>query len=270
MISQLVIIPTGGLANRMRVIASAISLAQYYNLVPVILWNNTEGLKADFEDLFLPLPHASGRIENNRKARYNISGTKDYLLRWLPLHLRFNHVIHNFNAYEQGDLADRLQGKSGSAVIISCNPLQPRYNLSQLFVPQRHIQEQIDAMASRFTPHTIGVHIRRTDNNLSIRQSPLEVFIEKLDTELQHDPDASFFLATDDEEVKKHLRKRFPGRIFTGTQPADRNSVTGMTDAVIDLYALSRTRKIIGSYFSSYSQMAADLGEIAVEYALKT
>ena len=45
-----------------------------------------------------------------------------------------------------------------------------------------------------------------------------------------------------------------------------RDSLDGMKMAVAELFALSRTSKIIGSYYSSYSQIAAELGNIAIEY----
>ena len=45
----------GGLCNRMRTIASTIFLAKKFNLVPTIYWNNVQGLKANFNDLFNPI-----------------------------------------------------------------------------------------------------------------------------------------------------------------------------------------------------------------------
>lgn len=44
-----------------------------------------------------------------------------------------------------------------------------------------------------------------------------------------------------------------------------RNSVAGMVDGAIDLYCLAATRRIIGSYWNSYSEIAAELGGIDLE-----
>ncbi len=41
-----------------------------------------------------------------------------------------------------------------------------------------------------------------------------------------------------------------------------RDDPAAMEDAVVDLYALSRCRKIIGSYWSSFTDTAAELGSI--------
>jgi len=47
----------------------------------------------------------------------------------------------------------------------------------------------------------------------------------------------------------------------------ERNSLEGMVFAVTELFCLSKTQKIIGSDYSSYSNIAAELGEIPVEFA---
>lgn len=54
-------------------------------------------------------------------------------------------------------------------------------------------------------------------------------------------------------------------RILTNTPPLNRDSLEGMIGAVVDLWSLSRTKKIWGSYYSSYSEMAAILGNINLE-----
>ena len=81
--------------------------------------------------------------------------------------------------------------------------------------------------------------------------------------ELEARPDVRFFLATDDAEIKRRLLDRFgEDRIITARMELRRDSQEGMKGAVLDLFALSRTEKIIGSYYSSYSEIAAELGGI--------
>ena len=50
-------------------------------------------------------------------------------------------------------------------------------------------------------------------------------------------------------------------------EDTSRNTYEGMRFAVVDLYCLSKTSYIIGSYFSSYSHIASVLGGISVVYA---
>jgi len=50
---------------------------------------------------------------------------------------------------------------------------------------------------------------------------------------------------------------------------AERNSLQGMQDALVELYTLSRTSRIIGSMQSSYSETAAQIGRIQCEFINK-
>ena len=63
-----------------------------------------------------------------------------------------------------------------------------------------------------------------------------------------------------EEMTEEILQKEFPGRIFSNSnRMLQRDSQEGMNDAVIDLYCLSYCKKIIGSYWSSFSETAAAL-----------
>ena len=53
------LVPTGGLGNRMRAIASAIAIAEHYQAPIEILWNARKGLNANFEQLFLPIDRST-------------------------------------------------------------------------------------------------------------------------------------------------------------------------------------------------------------------
>lgn len=69
------------------------------------------------------------------------------------------------------------------------------------------------------------------------------------------------------DEVKESLKSKYPNRIITLLDDTDRNSLEGMKFVMVDLFCLSKTRKIIGSVASSYSQIAAEIGGIEIEYA---
>ena len=77
-----------------------------------------------------------------------------------------------------------------------------------------------------------------------------------------------FYLATDDMAEEAELRKAFPGRILSNQERClRRDSREGMQDALLDLYSLAATRKIIGSYFSSFTDIAADMRKIPLVIA---
>ena len=75
----------------------------------------------------------------------------------------------------------------------------------------------------------------------------------------------NFYLSSDDTDVKKTLTDTFGKTIITGNKPVDRQSVAGVQDAVTDLYCLAATTKILGSYYSSFSEIAAQINNIQLE-----
>lgn len=126
---------------------------------------------------------------------------------------------------------------------------------------------EINNIVEKYRGNIIGIHIRRTDNTQSITQSKDECFIKSLNQEINSNPDIHFYLATDDLSVKKHFTNIYGSRIITSNNEVCRNTIEGMKAAVKDLYCLSKTNKIIGSAYSSYSEIAAELGNIKLEIA---
>jgi hypothetical protein len=104
----------------------------------------------------------------------------------------------------------------------------------------------------------IGVHIRRTDNKKSIEYSPSRLFWETMETY----PNDVFFLASDSEEDRQEAYRRFPGRIITAGTLVPRYAPLGTYYAMLDLYCLSRCSQILGSYYSSFTEIAAAWGGI--------
>lgn len=130
----------------------------------------------------------------------------------------------------------------------------------KLFAPVSEVRDNINTYVQRFSTNaTVGMHIRRTDNKESIRQSPLDLFINKGKEELELHPNLTIFLATDSEEVKSEMKAVFGNRIVTSENEASRDSVEGICDGIVDLFTLASCQKIYGSAGSSFSQMAATI-----------
>ena len=71
-----------------------------------------------------------------------------------------------------------------------------------------------------------------------------------------------FFLATDCEETEQQMKRLFGERLITRARETSRGSHQGMRDAVVDLFLLARTKNILGSYYSTFSETAASIGGI--------
>lgn len=266
------LVPTGGLGNRMRAIASAIAIAEHYQAPIEILWNARKGLNANFEQLFLPIDSPTIHVTTNKSWLYNIEFRKEYLLRFPILKFVASKILYNHNLYDEKDKnVYQIIGKNPikTLLLVSGSTMCEGYNMKDTFVPCDKIRKDINKVLSLFSENTIGVHIRRTDNKESIRLSPLDDFFSLMENEIAKDESVKFYIATDDDAVKHEMIRRFPQRIITQFEKSERDSLEGMEFAVNDLYCLSKTKKIIGSLYSSYSHIASELGGIPIEYATK-
>jgi hypothetical protein len=168
--------------------------------------------------------------------------------------------INNFNR-KDGDIFDLLP-QSGKIYLSSCHSMSKHYPLNKLFIPTKEIQIIIDSIRDKFSSHVVGVHIRRTDNIEAIKRNSVEDFKSRINQELVYNPETKFYLATDSNEVKKDLIHTYGEKIIKHEASLHRDSLQGMKDSVVDLWCLSSTKYIIGSFHSSFSELASELGEI--------
>lgn len=248
---MLIIQPIGGLCNRMRAINSAKVLARKRGEALRVIWFVNPELGCPFEELFdSPKDFSVINIYskwNLKKLFYQLTrkrlGNEDIRSRRVDGSLPDDYVR---------DLPKNLYIATEEHFFVS-------HDYSS-FVPTKEIADKIDEICDRFSAHNIGVHIRRTDNKPAIGKSSTDAFVSSIKRELASDPDTMFYLATDDMHEEENLRKLFPGKIISNeTRELARDSVDGVKDALVDLSCLSRTDKIIGSYFSSFTDIAADL-----------
>ncbi len=249
-----IIQPSGGLCNRMRAINSARALAKRRKEKLVILWYLNPELNAAFEDLFQP-------IQEPDITLLNIRSLKDPRKLYYQFSAGQRLGDEDIRAHKMGDKLeeDFLQSLKKRVYLLTCEQFAPSEGYD-LFVPTKALQQRIDSFTKDFSPRCVGVHIRRTDNLVSMGKSTTEQFIAEMEKELSVHPESRFFLATDDLKEEELLRSRFPRKILSNpSRTIDRNSIAGMHDALLDLYCLAATDKIIGSYWSSFTDTAADM-----------
>jgi hypothetical protein len=133
------------------------------------------------------------------------------------------------------------------------------FSIFTLHSPQ---QAEVDELSQAFGSNTIGVHIRRTDNANAMLYSPTYAFIAAMENCIAANSQARFFLTTDCVDTQRQIKSIFGERIITRTRRISRDSADGMRDAAVDLFLLSRTSRILGSYYSTFSETAADIGQI--------
>jgi hypothetical protein len=122
----------------------------------------------------------------------------------------------------------------------------------------------------------IGVHVRnrspKTEINTRQNEYPTDgwqdlmkyrntakpdTFIKKMEEILLRLPDACFFVSADNEASKLAIKKKLgTDHIWMLEGSCDDRTVKCLHKATAELYILGSTKRIIGSYWSSYSEVA--------------
>jgi hypothetical protein len=126
----------------------------------------------------------------------------------------------------------------------------------------------------------VGVHVRHTDNILEYRTweiysaghfnpakiSRLEGFHITMDSIARSQ---GLFLATDNPQIAQAMQARygsrlvmFPKKFSNLNELSGRQRTTGIDIALIDLLLLGCCHEVVGTYYSSFSQLAALLGDV--------
>ena len=293
-IARLIIRPRGGLGNRMRVITSFQLLARRSGRSFELCWEPSRGWSnEDLGDLF-----------ENDFPRVSLDEFERCCQDALDLHSAVRILGHfsertwkwreGSGMYQVFDLeAFPIVTYSGQ---LKCDALVDPDTRAQLFPnfesdyqasltewsPVSSIRAEVARLTASFSPHTIGVHIRRGDAweypqaalAAQYRRSTDAAFMAYMDAELVAESRTNFFLATDCAVTEERFRERYGEAIMVNhdkrfvpsvpKQPKD-----NQRDAVIDMFALAHTRKVLGNHYSSFSRMATGIGGIEFETVLE-
>lgn len=255
---MLIIQPVGGLCNRMRSINSARILAKKRNEKLLVIWFVNAELGCPFERIFEPTD--AFRVINIR-SKWNIRKMALQLAAMAFGSFADNELIRSHKG--NGNLDETFTASLKKLTYIAteehffeCHDYTP-------FVPAKEIADKIREKQNELGSHAVGVHIRRTDNKPAIGKSSTDAFCKSMNEALKEDPQTMFYLATDDLSEEEYLRNQFPDKIISNRERnLSRDSISGIQDAMLDLYCLAATTKIIGSFFSSFTDIAADMHQI--------
>ena len=255
--------PSSGLCNRLRAIASGIRLARecheqlridwYY--CPIKRWAPALGMAIPYSRIFEESDEF--KVFNHLRVKYEMPWDKRI----------YDPSKADIFSEKHGDAFVELclkRKSDGEKRFWTCFNFYPCNDYSWLR-PREKILKMVDEGAHDFGTNTIGMHIRRTDNGWSIEHSPLSLFTKKIEEEIDRDHTTKIFLATDSLETKQMLVKKYAGRVVTRFNNSPRYTLKGEVDGLIDLLLLSRTKKVYGSFMSSFSDLAAQIGKCPIE-----
>lgn len=216
----------GGLCSRLRAVVGAIGFCETTNRDLVIHWPPKEHR----------LIEQKGKFEATFSDIWELPPSTIETSAWV----KFPKTALEIDA--KGDLA-----------IYTCHPedFQPQffdkplgYYANQL-IPTSETQERIDSV--EIPGKCIGVHIRNKISQLEAE--PVEWYLNRLKMKI-----IPLFLSVDCKEVENQIVTVFPDTIVQDKSYVyNRN---GIIKSAADLYLLAQCGSIVGSFRSSYSQMA--------------
>ena len=256
--------PEGGLCNRMRSIASVWHLAIKVDQPMTVNWWLTNDMNCSFGQLFeaAAIPFAVRELNavGIRAPLFKVaSPLTDLFCKWIGTPVLSSQVSASLVNQEAKLTA---WGKAGSPRIRTNSKILDAPNLFGIFAPNKGLQTVIDRYKNDL-PNSVGVHIRRSDNAKSTEFSSTQSFIAQMHLELKKNPQTRFFIATDSPETFARLQDEFGGAVYQHLKRSlSRDDSAAICDAVVDLYCLAGCRKLIGSYWSSFSDTAWEINGI--------
>lgn len=248
------LMPCAGLANKLRAIVSGICWAQDLGANLHILWRSEARLLIGQFYTYFDVQSLPSRVSVEECITAPNTGWNDIPVMCnadeFQRHLdqQMNRRLHRIKSYSRFHTGDDERWLS---VLRSLKP-HPDFLVkrNQIFGP--------------IAAPVVGVHIRRTDCKKSIQFSPSHLFWEAM---AACSPDTVFYFATDDERERAEAIRRFGAhRIIVGYKMIlGRDTIEGGHQGMLDMYCLSTCSKILGSYWSSFSEMAAAWGNVPLE-----
>lgn len=283
--SKIIINPIGGLANRMRTLAAGISLARELGCDYKVVWYMNWELNARIDEIFKIPPALKQRMEYPSRVKYgliySVPRKKNLYISTLTSRIRFGGVLRDCMPESRtlcdGDctgvrtLAEVSVANNADFLLQGGTAMYPfpASLYREIFKPSDLIEKRVEEVINVLGKDYIGLHIRRSDNAESILHSPDQLFIQEIDAALEENPETRFYLATDSQQTKEKFKKLYGTRITFNPSKAERGTSRGIIDAAVEMCVLSRAKLIIGSYYSSFSEAAATLGDIPLRQVFR-
>ena len=269
--------PGWGMGNRIIPVGCVLNLATELNYRPVVFWPQDEAIgQTRFEDLFestnLPFELVEGfEAKVMRAVLFGNLRTVSPLKRMGLKPLRFLASLQYDKIIELESMESQLEFRHQIATdLLSFRKIALstfgfiRYGCDVSWLkPAPHIARRITELKQKFAPNTVGIHIRGTDLRLPIwgnRIPPFDGIVARMRTEIELDPNVKFFIASDGDKYGEVISDLFKDRLIEFKKSATRETVRGQQDAVVDLFGLAATSRIICWRFSTFSNLAAMIG----------
>ena len=258
---------SSGLSNRIKSLVSVIKLAEENNSDYKVKWDildnynkNNHILNCSFEKLF----------ENNIEIKQIKEDYKIYNHHCLSVSDKDN-IPKNFNTFKSNlkkktmTLNDRFNRNIDLMYNKIPDNIKIKYiNYFKILKLNKDLQEKVDNFSKNFNEHTISIHIRSWNRKNEESRKSLFNLNKYIDT-LNKYPDKNFYLSSDSQDVLNKLKDIYKDRLIyyprQNKLDNSRDYPEGIQEDLIELYLLSKNKFIIGSHFSTFTEVAWWLAE---------
>ena len=253
-----------GLSNRIRSMAGHYALSKIQNLTASFEWHYDDSCPGIFDEVFQEIPEFSFTKPDH---------SEDYLTNRFDIYVSSatkpttcgSHPDAIFDSYLKNDTSDR---------VVFDNFVSEFYSILK---PSNFVLEAIQGLLSQVTVKVLGVHIRRTDMidhsiKLGIEPPNDEILLNEVKDYLKNNDVEKIYVAADNPKSIELMESEFPGLIISQNSEWIMSNgqlvndskiqarLTSLTQAVSDVYLLSRCNYIIGTKLSSFSTFASTWG----------
>jgi hypothetical protein len=248
---------TSGLANRLLMISGAERLARLTQRKLLVYWPENDQLGCSFDALF----------------KNTFSMLRDSDMHQL---LRSDRPMKVYNARKCAPFYQEFSsdGDPSAEIVLVKGWTAPKFahetlaeitdelcaNLKQL-LPQDELLATVSSVV--LPKQCVGVHVRHGETWKYVERS-VQSMREHFETILRAltvaCPNAAFVLATTQPAIEENFRALFGDRIILSPKSSRERDGAGIREALIDLLLLSRTQAVLGTFGSTFSQVAAMLG----------
>lgn len=154
--------PRGGLCNRLRVIGSAIKLGVAYDDFIIVFWRKSQELGCSFEELFESVIYNSSK----RLIIKNVDYSEAELIKKIGRKTGDEKIYIDTIADVEKFQRDYIYNNGrGQFLLSTCSSF---YNFADKYdwlIPKKEIMEKAEDIVKKFGAYSVGIHIRRTDQD---------------------------------------------------------------------------------------------------------
>lgn len=274
--NEIVLEPYGGLGNRIRAIESGIRLACKLNRKLHIIWRINLYSPESFSDIIEEIKECDCRItilddkyyatSTEKKSKFlSVSNRLRRMFNKLYMEIEGKGKHIDYSGYPKKKYELDNFNKKNMYIYACGGFLNGDVDYKKIVFCKNIEKRAHDVYNGLFgeSDYVVGVHIRRGDHIECIENSPLELFVDKMNEIIGEKTNVKFYVCSDEDSIIEQLMNIFADRVmvYNGFDRT-RWSVKSQIDAMSEILLLSQCNMVIRSAMSTFALLAAEIGGI--------